>query len=320
LKHDANICICICTHSRYDLLGRLLEALEKVDTGGELEGVNVEILFVDNSSCPKTKEKIQSIAPRFPISLRYVAEPERGISQARNRAVQEALASGADFIAFIDDDDLPTSNWLLELFSEQRRTDAHIVFGCWIMSSDMPGWVKKSGIFKTKKRGGGGKEKQGSSKLPYMASTCNVLIGREVFERSNFREFVFDPRLSYSGGEDKDFFIRALQNGANITTAPNSIVIRNHDSKRYSVAGLLRRGFKNGCSHMKKARLQKGALYSILFMFYSCVRWLVLLAAIPFCIFSKGLMMHQIYKLGKASGAIYFFFTGVSYAYYRDGA
>lgn len=291
----------------------------KVDTGGALEGINVEVLFVDNSSCPRTKEKIQSTAPHFPIPLRYVAEPERGISQARNRAVQEALASGADFIAFIDDDDLPTSNWLLELFLEQRNTDANIVFGCWIISSEMPSWVKKAGIFKTKKMGTGRKEKQGSSKLPYMASTCNVLIGREVFEMSNFLEFVFDPRLSYGGGEDKDFFIRALQCGANITTAPKSIVIRNHDSKRFSVDGLLRRGFKNGCSHMKKARHQKGALYSILFMLYSCVRWLALLALIPFCIFSKGLIMHQIYKLGKASGAIYFFFSGVSYAYYLDG-
>ena len=60
------------------------------------------------------------------LSLRYVVEPHRGLSQVRNRAVAESRGS---FIAFIDDDEIAAPDWLATMDRVQALTDAAAVFG-----------------------------------------------------------------------------------------------------------------------------------------------------------------------------------------------
>jgi hypothetical protein len=143
-----------------------------------------------------------------------------------------------------------------------------------------------------------------------------VLVKREVFEQLGTQGNIFDPELSHSGGEDKDFFLRAQASGATVASATDSIVIRHHESGRFSLGGILSRGFKNGCSRMKKIRSQKSKRKAISRVSYSCIKLLTALVFIPFCLFSRGKLRHQVYRLGKASGAIYFFITNRNYAYY----
>ncbi len=51
--------------------------------------------------------------------VEYVAEPERGIARARNRAV--AACADVDFVAFIDDDEVPEPDWLSRCARCRRR-------------------------------------------------------------------------------------------------------------------------------------------------------------------------------------------------------
>ncbi len=65
-----------------------------------------EILVVDNGSTDGTAALIQS------RSVRYLREPKRGVSNARNRGIAE---STGDVLAFVDADCLVEPQWLTEL-------------------------------------------------------------------------------------------------------------------------------------------------------------------------------------------------------------
>jgi succinoglycan biosynthesis protein ExoM len=309
------VSVCICTYLRHALLQRVLESLKQADLAGIAADTEVEILVVDNHPGGETAALCERVAAALPVPISCVGEPQRGISQTRNRAVREALSAGADFIAFVDDDDLPRENWLRELLLCQRESAADLVFGSWELDPEVPEWAGKSDIFKSQTHGEP-EQKKRSYGLPWMASTCNVLIGRNILEIVGRDGAVFDTGLSHSGGEDKDFFIRALAVGATIASANRSIVTRHHEPGRYSASGLLKRGFKNGCSRMTSIRSHGGLWQSISRTIFSSLKFFVVLLSLPFCAFSKGLFMHQIYRLGKAAGAVYNFFTGKSYTYY----
>jgi cellulose synthase/poly-beta-1,6-N-acetylglucosamine synthase-like glycosyltransferase len=65
-----------------------------------------EILVVDNGSSDGTAALIQS------RPVRYLHEPKRGVSNARNRGIAE---SGGEILAFVDADCLVDRKWLTEL-------------------------------------------------------------------------------------------------------------------------------------------------------------------------------------------------------------
>jgi succinoglycan biosynthesis protein ExoM len=310
------ISICICTYNRYEFLQRLLSTLGDLTFDGALHNVEIELFVVDNSPCSRSQALCESMQRDFPIPLHYLVEYERGISQARNFSVKTALEKEADFVAFLDDDDRPSPDWLEQLWAVQKESGADVVCGSWVLSEDLPEWVKKSGIFKSQRASL--KKRRTDSWLPRMCSTCNVLISKDIIIKLGEREAVFDPTRGHSGGEDKDFFIRAHALGANLAVAEDSIVFRGHEPVRYSRLGLLRRGFKNGCSRMAKVRNNKGMHESMSQMLSSCTKFVVVLLSLPFCLFWRSLFMHQLYRLGKAAGVIYYYFTGRNYAYYGN--
>ena len=57
--------------------------------------------------------------------MNYFIEDNRGISHARNRLVKES--KNADFLAFIDDDETAEPQWLDELLSLMKQTDADAI-------------------------------------------------------------------------------------------------------------------------------------------------------------------------------------------------
>ncbi len=103
-----NIAACICSCNRTELIERLLNSLRAIDLGGR-NPRDVTIIVVDNNPTGESRAVGESASDSLPVALHLVKEPKRGISFARNRAVSEAPNHGADFLACIDDDDLPQS-------------------------------------------------------------------------------------------------------------------------------------------------------------------------------------------------------------------
>ena len=293
---------------------RLLVALQDID----LSGYNpqaVELIVVDNSPNPETEAICARAAPRLPIQIMYIAEDQSGITHARNRGVEVALNRGADYVAFIDDDDQPQADWLIQLLDRQAVTGADLVFGSWVLDTQMPQWARESGIFRSPVKAKH-ENKGGRYGLPGCASTCNALVGRDILERVATTGPVFSHTFRFSGGEDKDFFIRARSLGARLASADMSVIHRNHEPDRYTARGLLKRGFKNGCSQVSMAHSHGTTSRVLRLLGTALSKLLMSLFLLPFSIFSRGMLMHNLYRMAKAMGVLYTALTGRSINYY----
>ena len=88
----------------------------------------VEIVVVDNDPAGPTCALLESVKLGHNWPLRCYVEPRRGIPYARNRAIA-SIEGRADFVAFVDDDEIPAPEWLDELLHVQRSYDADVVAG-----------------------------------------------------------------------------------------------------------------------------------------------------------------------------------------------
>ena len=109
-----HISVCICTYKRARLLARLLTELENQITD---QLFTYSVVVADNDYAKSGKNVVQSFNARHKIGVRYCNEPEQNIALARNKAVENA---DGYFVAFIDDDECPASNWLLNLQDVQQ--------------------------------------------------------------------------------------------------------------------------------------------------------------------------------------------------------
>jgi glycosyltransferase involved in cell wall biosynthesis len=99
----------------YNGAKRLPKVLDLLLNQTGVENLNWEIIIIDNNSKDDTN-KISEYYQNFSnknFSVRYFVEKEQGIAFARMRAINEARG---EFIAFIDDDNLPANDWVLQSY------------------------------------------------------------------------------------------------------------------------------------------------------------------------------------------------------------
>ncbi|MDY7013433.1 MAG: hormogonium polysaccharide biosynthesis glycosyltransferase HpsE, partial [Cyanobacteriota bacterium] len=102
--------VAIRTYNRGDYLPALLERLR---SQRDPENINWEIVIVDNNSADDTAKIIQEYQRNWPeaFPLKYFFEARQGAFYARQRAIQEAQSP---LIGFLDDDNLPASDWVVK--------------------------------------------------------------------------------------------------------------------------------------------------------------------------------------------------------------
>ena len=129
-------------------------------------------------------------------------EPRQNIAFARNKAI--ATAAG-DYVALIDDDELPDERWLLDLYQTIQRLTVDGVLAPVLprFSQEPPSWVLKGRFFDRPAPATGHILRWTDTR------SGNALLHRDVFDRSGDW---FDPALG-SGGEDRDFFKRKIAQG-----------------------------------------------------------------------------------------------------------
>ncbi|MEY2439827.1 MAG: glucosyl-dolichyl phosphate glucuronosyltransferase [Verrucomicrobiota bacterium] len=106
----------ICTRNRADYLPQAIRSLAEQNIVRD----DYEIIVVDNASTDATEEIVRRLIGETP-NLRYVHESSAGLSAARNRGLNEAVAP---IVAFLDDDALAANGWLaaiLEAFKTEPR-------------------------------------------------------------------------------------------------------------------------------------------------------------------------------------------------------
>jgi Glycosyltransferases, probably involved in cell wall biogenesis len=163
------------------------------------------ITIVDNDHLGTARETVEHFQQNHEIAIDYFIEPVQSIALARNRSVSNAKG---DFIAFIDDDEYPVADWLLQLYNTliERKVDGVLGPVDSQFAEPPPAWMLKTGVFD---RPNGPGYETGAVLDWRRTGTGNVLLRRAVLG------VVDGPFLSQfgSGGEDLDFFRRASLKG-----------------------------------------------------------------------------------------------------------
>lgn len=124
MNNDLDISIVIPTYNGAKRLPNVLECLLK-QTG--VETINWEVIIIDNNSCDSTAEVFIHYQKLYNNNccLKYFLETRQGIAFARARGVSEARGK---FIAFVDDDNLPTADWVVQSYQFGQE---HPQAGAW---------------------------------------------------------------------------------------------------------------------------------------------------------------------------------------------
>lgn len=234
------ISVCICTFKRPLLLSALLEKLSSQDTAGLFA---LSVVIVDNDVLRSAETVVTSFARQSDFSIAYYSEPIQNISLARNRAVENAPG---DYIAFIDDDEIPHDSWLLRLYETLCRYRADGVLGpvLPIYPIAPPKWVLEGRIFERPRH------KTGDQIAWRMGRTGNVLYQKEVFSETGE---LFDPKFG-SGGEDLDFSRRITQKGCVLRWCDEAPVYEQIFPARWKKAVLLKRALLRGKMALRHPR------------------------------------------------------------------
>lgn len=246
----AHVAICICTYQRPDKLERLLVHLCS-QTFKNVPPPVISIIVTDNECSDTNRAICEKAAQLCEHTLLYLQETQRGISYARNTCL-ENLPHDSDFVAMIDDDEIPDPGWLNHLLYAQKRTSADIVTGPTLPSfeSHTPAWIIDSGYFDKPHHPG---SYQDLEEFPPTA-TCNVLIRSDIFTKAGRR---FDPALALSGSEDKLFFQDLKQHGMKFVWATGAIVVETVPSHRATLGYMLSEALRRGSTKFYvKSRLK----------------------------------------------------------------
>lgn len=238
-----SIDICICTFRRPHLI-ETLQSIGQLD----LTGIDARVIVSDNDHEPSARGYVEDVAPRLPVPVVYLHSPASNISIARNACLEAATA---DFIAFIDDDELSSRDWLQKLLA--AASDADVVLGPVraVYGPAAPKWLARGDFHSTAPVYVRGRIETGY--------TCNALIRRSPLVEG----LRFDPALGRTGGEDTTFFYRLHDLGAVIAEAPDAIVYEPVPPERERMSWLFRRRLRAGHTYGSRLRA-RGRLTTLL--------------------------------------------------------
>jgi len=254
-KQDC-ISVCICTFKRPAMLAKALEGIIAQVTDSKF---TFEVVVVDNDFNRSAENTVRGIRLQTEIQIKYDCEPQQNISLTRNRAI---LNAEGNLIAFIDDDEFPEQNWLLEHFNALLHFSVDGVLGPVLPyhEGSPPHWLVKSNLCVRSSFPTG----TPLTNLKYMR-TGNVLFRRAILPAD---VFAFDPQFGLSGGEDYDFFKRMLKRGCSFVWCDEARVLEHVPIERQKKDYYIKRALIRGVTEAEQQDfISIGTLKSIVAVF-----------------------------------------------------
>ena len=233
------ISICIATYKRPKKLRLLLEELNKL-VFEKIQRPEIDVIVVDNDLAGVAERVCEEVKPQFQWNLKAGVEPQKGITYARNKTI-EMVSADTDFIAIIDDDEVPEPSWLEELLVVQDKYDSDIVGGPVMPrfeEEEVPKWIIKGGFFDP--------DRYPTGTTRPVVYTNNVLVKAEALRSL---EQVFDHRFAGIGGSDCYLFLKLHKLGYKITWADDAIVYDLIPSSRTNLKWILLRRYRMPSSY-----------------------------------------------------------------------
>lgn len=266
---SVNIIIGLCTFKRPDLLKLCLESLADLNIP---DGINVEIVVVDNEPSDINKRIIDA------ANYIYLAEEKRGLVYARNRFLNYVTTQISDYIGFIDDDEVASQDWLVDMLSAINKTDADAVSGPVeiVIPENSPAYLKYAYQF---------------SKAREYKQTKTLPMGNVFFKTKLIADGLrFDEKFNRTGGEDIDFFRRAAFSGAILFRSPLGVVKEFLTQEKASLYAFYNRVVRVSSIHYK----EKYPHASVLF----CLEIIIsVIETLFFLLLSPGLIISDKFKV-----------------------
>lgn len=233
----------ICTHNRDRYLGAAIDSLL------EQNGADYEIIVVDNASSDRTKSLVEQ---RLNNSLlKYVYEPELGLSVARNRGAKE---TNAPILAYLDDDAEASPQWLRIITQAYRDNTKIAIAGGKVTLilpegvSSLPKWLSED------MAGALGSYDLGEETL-YLDNPNLTPRGLNYSLRRSFLEEIggFDPNLGRVGknllsNEELLMTELALAKGWQVAYLPEALAAHNVSFERLQPQWFINRSWWQGVS------------------------------------------------------------------------
>ena len=296
-----NISICICTRKRQEGLRRLLDSLENLEASPQ---TNVRIIVIENDIKNLSESIVKEFSGKGKFEIRYFLEPRQGIVFARNRSIAEA--GECDFCCFTDDDQIVSSDWLIELLKCQREFNADGVTGLTQPSftKTVPAYIKKFHQLDTYPYG----------TIVKSAFTGCLLLRKKYLDLLNGP---FDVRLNFSGGEDCLLTEGITELGGKIRFNPNAIAYEFIPESRTKIEFVIKRTYRTANTRLfiksikdQKFKKTKELPKLITRMGYG------LLIVLPLLIFGKASRLKGLIKIVNAAGGFAFVF-GIRSQFYK---
>lgn len=256
--------IVICTFNRGRIIKKLIKNFDVIVTlPDEFE---YELIFVDNNSTDNTKEIIfDALQNKRNYSLRYVFEENSGLSNARNKGIQEAKY---DKILFLDDDIEPDKNLLNALGCSFIKNPYLHCFAIRIYNhlQNLPSWYRLSGRFQMLNRGRYdlGNESRFLTDNDPLPIGSGMIITKQVFNDVGF----FDPRFGYDlkksiyiPGEETELFMKIKNHGYQIYYIHDAIINHYPETEKFDLGSLCKTymgiGYWYGSADARKSKTEK---------------------------------------------------------------
>ena len=232
------------TRRRPEMLGALIGSWGTMDIP---DNTQVVLLIVENDDAPRSAEHVAGYGVlRNGAEVTYVHEPELGIPFGRNRAAKEAVAQGADLLAFVDDDEIVAQDWLVELMEAYRKSDAVLIGGPLRVKkterklSLLDGLMDKCIEQRYLRKETRAARRAGLTGTPGVTIVTNNWLGETaIFERHNIW---FDEAMRFTGGTDSKLCAEVKAAGLATAWAKDAAVYEEIPTERLSIAYQFKRG------------------------------------------------------------------------------
>jgi glycosyltransferase involved in cell wall biosynthesis len=278
MGYGVNISVVICTYNRAKSLG---VAVESVAAQSLPESLTWEIVVVDNNSPDQTRQVVEGLQSRHPELIRYVLERQQGISHARNAGI---MAARGEIVAFLDDDETATEDWLSNLTANLHSGEWAGAGGRVLPPASFtpPPWLSiKSSFARGPLAAFDLGLEPGDLKEPSFGA--NMAFRREVFDKhGGFRTDLGRAGKNMLSNEDTEFGRRLMVAGLRLRYEPSALTYHPVDESRLKKEYFLRWWFNKGRSDTRELGNPPGSkhffgipLRLFLALSWATMRWMV---------------------------------------------
>ncbi|MGH9309168.1 MAG: glycosyltransferase family 2 protein [Vicinamibacterales bacterium] len=239
------------TLRRPHLLERALISVARTERPGRLQP---GVIIIVNDAAPELPG-LEGTLAAMPFPTRVLHEPRPGKSAALNTAI---AASTADYLGFIDDDEVLAPDWFRVVEAALDAAPADFLGGPVVPfpGTNLPKWVPPGYPAVIGTAESGPTEQPYDAKFPGMLKGGNAVISRAMLEKVG----PYNPDLGPTADrrlfscEDEDMYLRLVSGGAKGRYLPNLIVYHSVHPERLRKSYFRSWSFWHGASKGVLAR------------------------------------------------------------------